>query len=126
MAGPKSIWDATFTPSEAVAIHQLVKIDGDSSVAVSDTAGELVIGSALHAATADDVTNGRVIGVRVMGAARVIAGGAITAGARCQSAGNGTVTVAASGDAVAGIAIQAAASGDHFDMILTPGGGVLA
>jgi hypothetical protein len=74
-------------------------------------------------------TGKHVINTRILGISRVVAGGAVVIGDRIQpdAQGRGTALAAAGITAgqsewVAGIALSpAAAAGDHFDCLLTPG-----
>jgi uncharacterized protein DUF2190 len=60
--------------------------------------------------------------VRMTGTSKVTAGGTITAGDRVTpTTGSKVITTTSSGNTVVGIALQAAVSGDVFEILLTPG-----
>ena len=76
-------------------------LQDDASVTINSTAG----------------TNGCTI--RIAGITKAKAGGIIACGARCtNSATTGALETAASGDFVIGIALEYAASGDVFSMLI--------
>jgi hypothetical protein len=57
------------------------------------------------------------------GTSKVVASGTITRGAFCTPQSDGSVIATTTGgNAVVGIALQSAVSGDIFEIMLTPGG----
>jgi hypothetical protein len=77
-------------------------------------------------ASAADVTKGRIVDVRLMGIARVVAGAAITRGTRVGVGATGKVLpmVGTAGlvENVVGIAMTTVTTDlDHIDVLLTPG-----
>jgi hypothetical protein len=84
------------------------------------------LGVAQESASAGDVTNGKVINIRLMGIARCIAGAALTRGTRVRASAAGKVVApsAAAGtvDNIVGVlTFSSLADGDHVDVLLTPG-----
>lgn len=97
----------TRTASAAITGGQLVRVSGDGTVGPSGAASADWLGVA-----AFDAANGELVTVWSGGVQRVIAAGAITAGANVISAAAGKVAAgaAAAGTAV-GIALTGAADG---------------
>jgi hypothetical protein len=119
--------DKGFQVQTAVTKFLVVKHGtADQTCTAVTTLNDAPLGVAQEAATAADVTKGRIIDVRLSGIARCVAGAAITRGTRVRAAASGKV-VALSGtagtvDNVVGITMMSsAADGDHFDVLLTPG-----
>jgi hypothetical protein len=72
----------------------------------------------------DKLNTGKAyVGVQIMGIAKCKAGGTITLGARVTTDSNAElIATTTAGQRVVGIALMAAADGDFFDVLLTPGG----
>ena len=126
MAGANFILDKGFLPEAAVTLFQCVKGGTANETVTPVTAtGDFVLGVAQEPATAGDVTNGRIINVRIMGITRVIASGAITRYTRVRAHSSGKVIALAGtagvNEAVVGIAMYTAADADQIDVLLTPG-----
>lgn len=103
--------------------HLLHTIDVNGQLALP-TAGDI----AFVLVNAADVTaQGEEGTVTLVGKEKVVAGESIAAGDRIAANGSGqAVTAATSGDAVVGIALEDAASGELFKMLVTVGGGEVA
>jgi hypothetical protein len=125
MPGPNFVLDKGFYLDAAANKFEVVILTTTlEHVDDAASANELAIGILQETVTADDVTSGRVVDVRIMGISRAIANGAIAIGSRVRSAGDGKVAplAAAAKQNVIGIAMtQATADGDHIDILLTPG-----
>jgi hypothetical protein len=108
---------AIFTAQKLGTVLQHCTITG----AASDT----VFGILQETVSAADVTLGRACAVRVIGVSRCIASAAIAIGARVVPTTAGKLVTAPGATAnqnQVGIAMSAAAAdGDHFDVLLTPG-----
>ncbi len=119
MPGISPVADLTMKAAEAITQYEMVVTTAnDQEVDMADVQGEDILGVAQIAGVAvgDPVT------VRVFGATRVIAGGAITAGNPITSGADGRAEAALIGDNVVGVALEnAAANGVEFEMLLRPG-----
>lgn len=117
----QNVADWTAIPSEAMTQFYAVKVSGNKTVDLNDTAGERCIGIVQETITADDVTSGRYAGIRSIGHSRAVASAAIAVGAPVQASGDGRVVAAASGDFVIGIALTAAAAAnDQIEIMVQP------
>jgi len=120
--GPNEVLDKSAIADGEVTLFHVVKYtEVDHCEQVSDAGGDWV-GIAQEAADELDVSNRRVVRVRVEGVSRGIAAGEIALNARVAATADGTLTTASGGDFVVGIARSpAAAAGDWFNVQLTPG-----
>ncbi|MEQ1675074.1 MAG: capsid cement protein [Chitinophagaceae bacterium] len=126
MSGPGYIFNRPFTPGGAITQFRLVKFSATDTVVQCTAAADNPIGIAQETISAQDVTDGRQVSVALFGAARAIAGAAITAGAVLMNDTSGRVITATSTNFAVGRAIQAASNaGDHLDIILNPAGVVI-
>jgi hypothetical protein len=119
----------------ALTWGEVVYKSGDQQVSRATSAQqEGLLGVALESVDAAKVTEGKVVpGVAILGIARVVAGSAVTGThiAAGDKVTNDTAAKVVKATAVAGgavpklvlgIAVQSAtASGDQFDVLLTPG-----
>lgn len=127
MPGPNDVLSKGFIADSAIPKFYAVKLSGKENCTVVTVKGELTEGVCQEEITADDVTDGRVAAVRVMGITNCVASAAISQGDEVTVAADGRVAtvVAASGDRVLGIAQNAAAqAGDWVPVLLTPAGRV--
>ena len=93
--------------------YRFVDMASDAAVDAVSAAGGDAIGVLQNAPLA-----GEAASVAVMGVAKVVAGGTITAGDRVQSDANGEALTAASGDIVLGRALKGGAAGDVLEILL--------
>ena len=112
-----------FTAGSAVTAGQVVKLDGDNSVAPADTAGETAIGVASQSVASGDQVQVTGSGARML----FTAGSAVSAGDPLTvdpSTNNGEVgTASTTGDSIVGYALEGASSqGDTFIGIVDLGG----
>lgn len=125
MAGPNYVLDKGFVAGGAISQYRLVTLAANG-VSVSQAAAQGVqcIGVSQETASAGDVTNGRVVAVRLMGISRCVAGAIMaTAGVPVTASADGGVEPAAAADLVIGLLLQpAAAIGNHVDVLLYQGG----
>lgn len=125
--GPNYVLDKGFVATGVAAykLGELVKLSGDGTKCAKTAAGtDQVLGVCQEDIDASKVTTGKaVIGVRLLGISRVLAGGVVTVGAKLTSdATNRAVTGGAAGTPSFGIALTAAgAAGEYIDVLLTPG-----
>jgi len=129
--GPNYVLDKGFltSGSTAFAFGEVVVQTGNKTIARATSAGSLCLGVCQENLDATKVTTGKAaVDVRILGITRVIAGAAISRGARVTnntSARAVAVTKAAAGAQPAetfGIALTpASANGDEIDVLLTPG-----
>lgn len=126
MAGPGYVLSKGWLAGEAMTKYEFVKLVGSETINAVDTQGEKALGVLQEEVTADDATNGRIVNVAVAGISRVIAGATITEFDLLTTGADGRAEVAATGDVVVGIALQAAVDGDHMDILLSPSGHVQA
>ena len=125
MAGPNYVLDKGFTAGGVIRKFRFVELNAaGTQVSEANAAGESVIGVCQEEVSASDVTNKRVVDVRLMGISRCIAGATLaTAGVQVATDNQGRVAAAASTNAVVGILLTPAANaGDHVDVLLTQGG----
>jgi hypothetical protein len=95
--------------------YRVVKIDSNGKAAMSD-ADDLGIGILQN-----NPGSGQPATVGYSGVSKALAGGTIAAGARVTSDANGALIAASSaGDAVVGVAVTGAASGDLFPVLINP------
>ena len=87
--------------------YRAVKITGDYQIGLCNAAGEPAYGILQDKPDVNQVAN-----VRSLGISRAIAGaGGLTAGQKWQTAADGSLIPAASGDAAGGVVIMGAAAG---------------
>ena len=97
----------TFSASAAVTGGRLVAVSGDRTVAPAGADSAAVVGVAgFDAATGEDVT----VFTRAGGVHKLVASGAIAAGAKVISAADGEVATIGAGSNPIGIALTAAAA----------------
>ena len=127
MPGPNFVLDKGFYAETAVNLFYAVKQGtAAESVTAVTAVNEFAWGIAQEATTLADAQAGRAINVRLMGISRAVAQAPITRGARVRTHSSGKLTVlagtAGTVEFIVGIATTAAAAdGDHFDVLLTPG-----
>jgi hypothetical protein len=123
MAGPQYVCDLSFPANAAISQFQAVVLRTDLKIEPADAQGEAVFGICQETVTAQDVTDGRIVDVRVLGVSRCVANGNLTAAAFVTTDATGKVEAAASGDWVIGqLVTDPAASGDWCDVLLMPSG----
>ena len=115
-----------FQPSEAMTRYTAVKLSGDQAVDLADTIGDACIGVVQETVSSDDVTNGRVAAVAVLGTTVIEAGAALaTVGTRVRASATGQAIALAATTAEQeqlGITLTASgAQGDWITILLTPG-----
>jgi hypothetical protein len=138
MPGANYVLDKGFLAtggSVAYATGELVKFAAASvlqpaQVVKTSSQGEAVLGVVTEDLDAAKVATGKaIVGVRLLGIAKVIIGTAasvVLGSPLTAKATVATAELAATGDVVFGIAMQApAADGDIIDVLLTPGGRVV-
>ena len=102
----------------AVGKHTIVKPSAAGTVTECSAATDGMIG----VAGSEDVASGDTVEVAVAGIANVIAAEAITRGDLISSDGNGEAATAdTKTDRVVGVAVESAADGDIFPILLAPG-----
>jgi hypothetical protein len=95
-------------------LFYLAKIDGSGNGALASAATDSVVGVIVEEAVQD-----KPITVQVMGIAKVVAGGTITAGNRLTSDGNGkAIATSSAGNRTFGIAMASAVAGDIVSVLL--------
>jgi hypothetical protein len=128
--GPNYVLDKGFRVegTDAVVQGTFAKFGtGEQSAVANDTVNGPVLGVFQENIDADKVATGKVVAdVRILGIARVRAGGAITKGNSVASSATGLAVDHTTGAAV-GIALSAASAGEatagaHVDVLLTPVG----
>jgi len=126
MSGGHYVLDMSFLASEALTQFQAVTLDTAGTISAADAQGERIIGICQEAVTAADVTNGRVVNVRVLGVSRAIASGTPDPGELVTASADGSLEPVATGDFSVGICVAttSAADNDQFDVLLTPSNGV--
>ena len=98
----------------SAAQYKIVQINSSGQAALAN-ATSLTVGVLQNKPTAA----GRIATVAVHGVCKCVAGGSITAGARLTSDANGNAVAASTaGDAVIGVALDSASSGDVFRMLV--------
>lgn len=116
---------STYNSSAAAGVvsKRFVKLTANQTIDLNVASNTRSIGVVMESVDQAKVATGKaVVDVRVLGIARVIAGGTIAIGARVMSSTTGTaLTEATTGNIPTGIALQAAVSGDEIDVLLVPG-----
>jgi hypothetical protein len=123
--GPNYVLDKGFkaTTGSAYAFGEILRLVTHDTVARATSAaqtGQLFV-------CQEDVdqvkvdTGNVVVGSRVLGVSRVLAGGTITVGAKVTNNTSARAVVATAGQNVLGVAWTAGASGEYIDVLLTPG-----
>jgi hypothetical protein len=126
MPGTNFVLDKGFLAQAATTQFHVVKGGTANEACTPVTAtNDQPLGVAQEAATAAEVTNGKVINVRMMGISRCICQGTIARWTRVRAHSTGRV-VALSGaagtvDNLVGITMFSAVDGDHVDVFLTIG-----
>jgi hypothetical protein len=130
--GPNYVLDKGFLV-DASAVSADFKTARLVKYLASDTTGKTVtsftaanvdaVGVLMETLDAAKVSTGKAtVAVRMLGIARIEASAAIALGARVAATANGRIATGASTNPTVGIAMStAAASGDHVDVLLTPG-----
>lgn len=122
MARFEAVRTVTLPIAAAIAQHVFVTVDGSSN-AVAAADGSDAVGVSLEGATAQEVTDGKAsIPVALVQAGgkvkvRVAASTAIAVGANVASGANGEAITAATGDAILGVALEAAGSDADQEVI---------
>lgn len=100
--------------------YKLVKLNsGDLALAAATEAGIGV----LQNKPVDGGSGGRTASVMLIGTSRVLAGAAVGEGDLVNADATSRAVTAGAGEAVSGIALEAAgAAGDIIEILLTPGG----
>jgi hypothetical protein len=129
MPGPNYVMDKGFQATSVITQFYAVKQGAsDQTATIVTGTTDLVLGIAQEAATAANVTAGRIINVRLLGISRCVASAAITRGARVVVTATGKMAAASAAvgaQNIVGVAMMSAgADGDHFDVLLTPGAGI--
>lgn len=127
--GPNDILSKGFVADAAIGLYRAVRQTDIEHVTLATTAGEQVLGICQEEIDADDVANGRVVAVRLMGISRGIAGAAVGLKARLVVDATGRLVPAAPAAGananVVGIAMTAATAADQWiDVLLTPGASI--
>lgn len=89
---------------------------GTAVLAGAGTAEFLIV--AVGPLTVAGTCTGVPVTIRYLGEGVGIAGGTITAGQRLQTSASGTWEVATSGESAIGLALEAAASGEQFNLLI--------
>lgn len=120
--GPNEVLDKGYIATGETPLFTIVKQTGVESAELNDVAGGDWLGVAQEEPNAEDVDNGRVFRVRLLGISRIVAAGEIAARSKVTSNAAGLAVVAGAGQHVVGIALTAAAeAGDWINVLLTPG-----
>jgi hypothetical protein len=117
MALESNLTCVTLEAGGDLSAGQLLFVDvaADGQVDVVASAGADAIGVLQN----DPAAAGRAASVAVLGVSKVVAGAAVTAGARVQSDASGRAIAAATGDVVLGRALTAAsAAGEVIEVLL--------
>lgn len=129
MSGPNCVLDKGYLIAAAAT-----GVDFGLAVMFSDTAGKVVqlttgptvftIGVAQDTIDDSKIATGKaVVNVRIIGITRAVAGAAFAVGAPLAPTSAGKLITAVATNRVCGVALTpAAADGDHFNMLLLPGG----
>jgi hypothetical protein len=120
---------STYNTSNAngVVPFFFVRITASQTIDICSAITQVPIGVVQEAVDRAKVALGKVVvGVRLMGISRVVAGAAIAIGAEVSTSAAGKAVTAASTSRVAGIALQAAAADlDQIDVLLVPAGRIV-
>jgi hypothetical protein len=120
--GPNEVLDKGYIATAATPLFTIVKQTGVESAELNTTAGGDWLGVAQEEPNADDVADGRVFRVRMLGISRIVAGAAVSRRAKVMSNNVGRAVTATAGNNVVGIALTAAdEAGDWINVLLTPG-----
>jgi len=120
MAGSNYILEKSYKTDTAISQFHAVKVTGTELVAQCTVLSEEVFGIAQNDVTLTEAGEGKYCAVALMGAVRVIAGGAVTTGDRVYVNASGRIITGAGISNFIGIALNdAAADGDHFDILIT-------
>lgn len=110
----------TYEASAAIEAYRVLQLDSGKVLHNTAVATTVVLGfSEYPVATGDDIA---VMMINLPGSREVMASGAITAGAKCYAAADGKVSAlpAAAGTyRLIGIALEAAADGEVFEIMPT-------
>jgi hypothetical protein len=107
----------TFNASGAIPPRRILAFTATGAIKVAAAATDKLCGVSDAAL---DVADGRRVDVLMSGFQKLDAGGAIAWGDRLTSDANGKAVVAAAGNNRIAIALQDAAAGDPFDVLITP------
>jgi Uncharacterized conserved protein (DUF2190) len=110
MPGPNAGYDKGFQPTAAVAQYRVVRQTANQQCALPSAATQVPLGVTQEECTADNVTDGRVINVRMDGSSFLECAEAISIGARVGFDTNGKGVVIAATEQPLGIARTAAAA----------------
>lgn len=125
--GGHYILDKGFAAAGAITKFRFVKgVAGQSDprqVEICDTAGERVLGVCVEEITAANATEGRIASIALLGVVLVEAGAAVTQYAVVQTDATGRAIAAATGDAVVGMALDAAGGAGEWIAVLLTGAG---
>jgi hypothetical protein len=124
--GPNEILDKGFVATDEVPWFHVVKHTGIDECALQDDAGGDWLGIAQEEANEEDVSDGRVIRVRMEGISRAVCGDDVSFRDRVTGDAAGFVVPAGAGDHVVGIALTAGGTGDWINVQLTPGVAIAA
>jgi hypothetical protein len=121
---------STYASSDANGVQagRFVKVTANQDeVDRSAAANTVITGVTLEDVDQADVATGKVvIGVQILGIAKVTLGGNVSLGAEVMSDTSGrAVTAATTGNRVCGVCLQGGSSGDLVDVLLTPAGRVI-
>ena len=109
--GGIEVIDLGHVASAAITIHRFVKLTTVvRTVEDCDAQGEAAIGVAQHNVETADAAEGAHVNVRLMGVSVVEANGVLALGAQVTTDAVGKAELAATGDRVLGVAMQAAAA----------------
>lgn len=118
-------FERTFAAENDLSAAQYLIVElgaGDNEVDVCDAQGEIAVG-----VLQNDPGAGEAALVRFLGTTKVVAGAAITKGARVTTGAAGKAETAATGDYVLGRALEAAAAdGDIIEVLLALGDAPIA
>jgi len=117
---------STYNTSNAngVVPFFFVRLTAAQTIDICTAITQVPIGVVQEAVDRAKVALGKaVVGVRILGISRVVAGAAIAIGAEVSTSAAGKAITAATTARVAGIALQAAAADlDQIDVLLVPAG----
>ncbi len=123
MATGNYVLDKGYDAAAAIVKFRGVKFSAEETVTPVTAATDVIAGVAQIGATAGEITRGKGVSVRVMGASEWECSAAIVAGAMVSMAADGRCKTAATGERVVGMCVEPTANaGERARVqIITPG-----